>query len=78
VKPSRVKRRSYTSTRLGIELAYYRRHKGREENEQDGTERVGNNTGARRVSSCGEWSNEVITVPLHPYIQRAARMQWRQ
>jgi hypothetical protein len=42
----------HTSTRLGVGLAYHRRNKGREKNEQDGTEHVGNNTGARRLSLC--------------------------
>ena len=69
---------SYTLTRLGDKLAYHRRHKGREENGQDDTERVGNDTGARRVSLYCEWSNEAGTVPLHPYDRGPARMQWRQ
>ena len=69
---------SHTLTRLGDKLAYHRRHKGREENEQDDTERVGNDTGARRVSLYCEWSNEAGTVPLHPYDRGPARMQWRQ
>jgi hypothetical protein len=67
----------HTSAYLGAKLAYHRRHKGRKGNKQDGTEHVGDETGAHRVSLCCEWSNEAITVPLHPYNQRPARMQWR-
>jgi hypothetical protein len=77
VNPSLVKCCSYTSTCLGVKLLNHRQHKGREENKQDGTKRVGNDTGACRVSLCCEWSNKAITVPLHPYNQRPARMQWR-
>jgi hypothetical protein len=71
----------YTSphalTRLGVGLTRDRQNRRDRVEEPNGTERGAIQERCVLCVVVGERWDEAITVPLHPYDQRPARMQWR-